>query len=214
MGAAPAPMPRLAQVRESVDILDTFRPPPAQPLRERLLGAAVYLTTTGGWGAVTMARLAELAGVSRQTVYNEIGGKTDLAEAMVQAELARFLAGVTTAFDAHPDDIVAAIEQAVSTTLTTAATNPLLQAIVSATHGLDTELLPLVTTRAGTLLGTATAVVTDLVGRYELAISPALRRAAVDVVVRAVLSHVMQPGGPPAASAHAVALAAGAMFDA
>ena len=208
-------MPRVAEVsrRESLDLPDTFRAPQLDPLRDRLIAAAVHLTTARGWGAVTMARLAELAGVSRQTVYNEIGGKSDLADAMVQSELGRFLQGVTAAFDAHPDDVVAAVEQAVLTTLTSAATNPLLQAIVSATHGLDTELLPLVTTRAATLLGTASAVVGDLVGRYDLPISPALHMAAVDVVVRVVLSHVMQPGAAPAVTAHAVALAASALLD-
>ena len=209
-------MPRLAlvpDVRGSADPNEAFRAPAAAPLRERLVAAAVHLTTTRGWGAVTMARLADLVGVSRQTVYNEIGGKSDLADAMVQAELARFLTGVTAAFDAHPDDLGAAIEQAVRTTLEAAAENPLLQAIVSATHGVDTELLPLVTTHAGTLLGAATAVVTELVGRYDTGVSDALRTAAVDVVVRSVLSHVMQPGGTPAATAHAIALAGSGMFD-
>ena len=128
-----------------------------------------------------MARLAGLTGVSRQTVYNEIGGKADLADAMVQAELAHFLEGVTTAFDAHPDDVVAAVEQAVATTLTAAATNPLLQAIVSATHGLDTELLPLVTTRAATLLGRATAVVTELSGAAGANVLATAARASVNV---------------------------------
>ena len=71
-------------------------------LRERLCDAAAELVTTVGWGRVTMARLAEVVGVSRQTVYNEIGTKNDLAEAVVLRELDRFLAGVTAAFDAHP----------------------------------------------------------------------------------------------------------------
>ena len=45
-------------------------------MRERVIDAgASALTTEDGWAQVTMARLADVVGVSRQTVYNEIGGK-------------------------------------------------------------------------------------------------------------------------------------------
>ena len=47
-----------------------------------------------------MARLAEEVGVSRQTVYNEVGTKPGLAEAMILSELDRFLGVVNRAFDA------------------------------------------------------------------------------------------------------------------
>ena len=50
--------------------------------RERVVDAAVRLTAQIGWSQVTMARLAEEVGVSRQTVYNEVGTKPGLAEAM------------------------------------------------------------------------------------------------------------------------------------
>ena len=62
-------------------------------LRQRMLAAAVELTTSEGWAHVTMSRLAQAVGVSRQTVYNEIGTKNALAEAMILAELETFLAG-------------------------------------------------------------------------------------------------------------------------
>ena len=49
--------------------------PVVAPLRARIVAEASVLTTESGWSAVTMARLAERVGVSRQTVYNEIGTK-------------------------------------------------------------------------------------------------------------------------------------------
>ena len=61
--------------------------------RDRIVSAAVAMTTSSGWASVTMARLAQEAGVSRQTVYNEVGSKPALAETMILEELARFLAG-------------------------------------------------------------------------------------------------------------------------
>ena len=38
--------------------------------RDRLLVAAARFTAEHGWGALTMGKLADLVGVSRQTVYN------------------------------------------------------------------------------------------------------------------------------------------------
>ena len=178
---------------------------PQLSMRERVLEAAVTLTTSGGWAQVTMARLADEVGVSRQTVYNEIGTKPRLAEAMILRELERFLGLVTVAFDAHPSDLVAAIRDASRSVLEASQDNPLLHAIVSATHGADTELLPLLTTHAGTLLSTAKGVLVDRVAPYGVGLSTPELDAAVDMVVRVVLSHVMQPSGPPAATADDIA---------
>lgn len=188
----------------------SFRAAPQAPLRERLVAAAIHLTSTSGWTSVTMARLAHLTGVSRQTVYNEIGTKPELAEAMVQAELARFLAAMTGAFEEHPDDVVAALRAAVTGVLELAHDNPLIQAVASATHGADTELLPLLTTRSADLLATAGAAVDGLLRPRRPRLADRRRADVVDVVVRTVLSHVMQPTRTPAATAEAVAWIAGA----
>ena len=166
-------------------------------LRQRLVTAAVGMTLADGWAGVTMARLAAEVGVSRQTVYNEIGTKPALAEAMILAELERFLGVVTEAFDRHPDDLVAAIEAACTSVLEVAQGNELLKAVVSATHGADTELLPLLTTHAESLLAAAKLVVAERVAPYDVPLDPVHLEAAIDMVVRVVLSHVMQPSGPP-----------------
>lgn len=189
------------------------RPDPAadEPLttRDRILAAAVRLTGTEGWGKVTMARLAAATGVSRQTVYNEVGGKPDLAEAMVLGELARFLAEVDGAFTAHPDDLTAALTAACRGVLEVAQDNELLHAVVSATHGAETELLPLLTTHAESLLSTAKAVLRERITPYDVALTPAQLDVSVDTVVRTMLSHVMQPSGTPEETAQALAWVAG-----
>jgi AcrR family transcriptional regulator len=172
----------------------------ATTLRERIVVAAVDTTLAQGWSQVTMARLAETVGVSRQTVYNEVGGKPALAEAMILAELERFLSIVTAAFDDHPTDLVAAIEAATTGVLRLARGNDLLKAVVSATHGADTELLPLLTTHAESLLESAKMVVAERVRTYDVPLDEHLD-PAIDMVVRVVLSHVMQPSGPPAETA-------------
>jgi AcrR family transcriptional regulator len=181
----------------------------SRTIRERIVMAATDLTTTEGWSAVTMSCLADIVGVSRQTVYNEIGTKPALAETMILSELARFLEEVDRAFLAHPDDLIAAIRAAVVGVLEFAEGNPLLHAIVSATHGADTELLPLLTTHAGALMGTAKMVIADHLSRFELDLDDDQKGFAIDAIVRIVLSHVMQPSGTPGEAADGVAWIAG-----
>src|SRR5690242_14631831 len=91
--------------------------PQMRTMNERVVAAAAELTCEVGWANVTMGKLADRVGVSRQTVYNEMGSKPALAEAMVLRELATFLAAVDRAFDQHPDDLVDAIRAAVNEVL-------------------------------------------------------------------------------------------------
>ncbi|MEZ5117067.1 MAG: TetR family transcriptional regulator [Candidatus Nanopelagicales bacterium] len=175
--------------------------------RRALLDAAADLTASTGWSGVTMGRLAASVGVSRQTVYNEFGSKPALAEAMVLDELGRFLDAVEQAFDRHPSDAVAAVRDAVRGVLTLAEERPLPRAIVAAGHGAETDLLPLLTIRSGAVLDAATTVVRNRLEAYDIGVSGARLGATVDLVVRAVLSHVMQPGGTPAETADDLAWA-------
>ena len=171
------------------------------PLRQRIVAAAVEITLAHGWARVTMARLAAEVGVSRQTVYNEIGTKPALAEAMILGELERFLSVVNDAFDRNATDLVAAIEEAARGVLVLAQGNELLKAVVSATHGADTELLPLLTTHSESLLAAAKLVVAERVAPYDVGLDGPRLDAAIDMVVRVVLSHVMQPTDSPEATA-------------
>ena len=178
---------------------------PVVALRDRLCDAAVSVITSEGWARVTMARLADEVGVSRQTVYNEIGTKNDLAEAVVLRELDRFLAGVVRSFDENPDDLVQEIRHSARRVLKYAQDNDLLLAVDSATHGADTELLPLLTTHAESLLVAAKMVVGERLAGYEVDLAPDRLDASIDMVVRLVLSHVMQPSADPATTADDIA---------
>lgn len=179
-------------------------------MRARIVDAAVAITAESGWSGVTMAVVADRVGVSRQTVYNEVGTKHGLAEAVILHELERFLGVVTRAFEEHRDDLVGAIRAASRGVLELAQDNQLMRAVVSATHGADTELLPLLTTHAESLLATAKLVVAEGLASYDLPLEDHHVDVAIDVVVRVVLSHVMQPSGSPAETADGIAWLAGA----
>lgn len=171
--------------------------------RQRIVDAAVRLTADGGWPAVTMAAVGEHAGVSRQTVYNEIGSRERLAEAVVLDELGRYLDAVGTGFDRHPGDLRAALRAAVLGVLRRAETSPLLAAVLA--PGGRTDLLPPLTTDAAAVIAAASAALDARLDAYPLGVDGRARSAAVDMVVRTVLSHVMQPGRPAARTADDVA---------
>jgi AcrR family transcriptional regulator len=184
----------------------TGGPPPRRTLlREAIVEAAITQTCDAGWTSVTMAGLAADVGVSRQTVYNEVGSRTQLAEAMVLHELAGFLAAVEAAFDAHPGDAVAAVRRATRAVLMLARSNALLVAVVSSTHGGGNDLLPFLTTRGDLLLQGAIVVVSRGLRRS----SPDLPRRdttlVAETIVRLVLSHVVRPTGSPTRTASEVA---------
>jgi AcrR family transcriptional regulator len=182
-------------------------------LRERLLAAASELTTEHGWARLTMGGLAERVGVSRQTVYNEIGSKPELATALVMRELDRFLTVVDSAFADHPppgaDALTAAIEAASERVLRLAGESPLLHAVLSSSQGADSDLLPLLTTHSEPLLETAGTMIRAHVDRYDVPLDSHRVEVLIDMVVRLVLSHVMNPSGSPAETAGSIGWIAG-----
>ncbi|RNL75318.1 TetR/AcrR family transcriptional regulator [Nocardioides marmorisolisilvae] len=176
--------------------------------RERLINEAAELTRAGGWGSITMAKLADRVGVSRQTVYNEIGSKQQLAEAMIMHELEVFLRSVDAAFEAHPGDLVAAIREAALEVLRTARTNPLLHAVLSASHGAESSLLPLLTTQAEPIIDAAGVLIRGHLTAYDVPLTEDRVSALVDMVIRVLLSHVTAPGGSPERTAEDIAFIA------
>ncbi|MET9662370.1 TetR/AcrR family transcriptional regulator [Streptomyces sp. NPDC006510] len=65
--------------------------------REVLLDAALSALATLPWTSVRMVDVAAAAGVSRQTLHNEFGGKDGLARALVRDAVDGYLAGVERA---------------------------------------------------------------------------------------------------------------------
>ena len=164
--------------------------------RERILDAAWRITSEQGWSAITMSRLGDAAGVSRQSVYNEFGGKQQVAEALIGRELQRFLAAVDAGI-AEGDTPGESAQRGGEAVLRLASDNPMLKATLSAAAGSPSPLLPLLTSQSLPLIQTATArVEAGLVAAHPQISGPHLT-SAVDTIVRVVLSHVVQPGPAP-----------------
>ena len=173
--------------------------------RDRLVAQAAELTRSGGWQAITMAKLADRVGVSRQTVYNEIGSKRQLAEAMIMHELEVFLQAVDAAFEDNPGSLTDAIREAATRVLEMARTNPLLHAVLSASHGAESALLPLLTTQVEPLIEAAHGLVRRHLDSYDHGLDEDRIDPLVDMVIRLVLSHVTAPSTSPEETADNIA---------
>lgn len=181
-------------------------------VQERLLDATAELFAEVGWRHVTMSKVADRAGLSRQTVYNEFGTKPALAEELVLRELDAFLTLVRTRI-AAAGDAIEAISSAAEGALSMATTSPLLKAILDSAHAGDSELLPFVT-QSGVLVDRARAVVAEsITARFDLPLATEQVTLAADAIVRLVLSHVTQPDRPPAVVAMELAWIVGAILD-
>ncbi|MDG4837256.1 TetR family transcriptional regulator [Micromonospora sp. WMMD967] len=166
------------------------------PVRDSIVDAARALTVATGWDGVRMGAVASAAGVSRQTVYNEFGSKAGLAEALARREVDTFVGDVRAALLAHGADVRAGAYAAIAHTLTTAAENPLVKAILSSARGGSDELLPYLTTRAEVVLTEASGALIDWAGDHLPGADQAALAFAADTTVRLVVSHIVLPRAP------------------
>ena len=175
----------------------TYRETNRERLRGSLVTAARELTIGSGWDGVRMADVADAAGVSRQTVYNEFGDKSGLAEALAAREIDAFVGDVRAALLHHGPDIRAAGRAAIRHTLLEAAGNPLIKAILTSARGGADELLPYLTTRSELLLAAATAVIGEWARTHLPEHAPRVVAVAAESIVRLVVSHIVQPSQAP-----------------
>ena len=184
---------------------EPFRATVRSMLRDRLLDAAAYAFSKEGWRRLTMATIADRAGVSRQTVYNEFGSKQSLAEQLVMRELDVFLDVVRQRIT-EEDDFTAGVRAAVDGALELAEDNALLRSVLESGHTGDTELLPYIFQSQG-LIDRATDFLHELVVVKfpDLPLQGARLSVALETVVRLVLSPVTQPSRPRGETADDIA---------
>ncbi|MFE7760223.1 TetR/AcrR family transcriptional regulator [Streptomyces sp. NPDC057438] len=106
--------------------------------RESLLDAAYTALMRRPWSAVRMVDVAAVAGVSRQTLYNEFGSKDGLARALVRREADGYLAGVDRAL-ATPADTRDRLAATAEWTVRASRNNVLVRAMLT---GCWSERLP------------------------------------------------------------------------
>lgn len=190
---------------EPMDATPRHRDPARRNPPDAIIDAARRLAIDRGWDAVRMGQVAAVAGVSRQTVYNEFASKAGLAEALAGREVERFVTEVRDHLFAHGADARAAAYAAVAHVLTEAAANPLLKAILTGARGGVDPLLPFLTTRADVILMAATSTIEDWARTHFAGIDLAELAFGADTIVRLVVSHITLPLAPAEQTARRLA---------
>ncbi len=163
--------------------------------RDLLLDAAADAVLGGAeWSRLRMADVARAAGVSRQTLYYEFGSKDAVGEALAMREAERYMTGADAAMVGHEGSPGEAVGAATEFTLTEAASNPLLKAVLTDDSG---GLLPFLTTRSEALLAAAREHCASYLLSSWPELDPQLVLLVADAVNRLTLSHLVLPGGRP-----------------
>lgn len=184
---------------------------PSRDLPAEILDATAELLVARGFRKLRMQDVAERVGVSRQTVYNEFGDKTGLAQALVLRETNRLLDGIDAALSGH-DDARDAVGAAVAFVLAEGSESPLVKAALTADG--SEEFLPLLTTRGGPVFTAAMERLAAHARTHWPQLSDAEIDLAAEVAVRLTVSHLMLPLDPVDRAAAKVSRAVTALLRA
>lgn len=160
-------------------------------LRTTVLDALRDLLDNRDWSGVTMADVAAISGVSRQTVYNEFGSRNGLATAYAMRLVDEFVSLVGVAIEQNTDRIVDALRDGFAAFFATAAEDPLIRSLLSGEAKPD--LLKLITTDAAPLISSATAGLTRVIAESWVALPTADAEPIARAIARMALSFVAMP---------------------
>ncbi|MET9322457.1 TetR/AcrR family transcriptional regulator [Streptomyces sp. NPDC003038] len=164
--------------------------------RESLLEAAGAALATRPWPAVRMVEVAATAGVSRQTLYNEFGGKEGLGHALVRREADWYLDGVDRALG-HPAASAERLAAVAEWTVRAARAHPLVRALLT---GCWDAALPAPGPTRGPGSGPPGpgALARAVSERAAAALAPDEGAQRCELAVRLALSYVIAPAEGPA----------------
>ncbi|MGL6234494.1 MAG: TetR family transcriptional regulator [Segniliparus sp.] len=163
-------------------------------LRESILDALQRLLDRQDWSEVTMADVANAAGVSRQTLYNEFQSRTGLVEAYALRLADQLADAVDDAIQANVGDFHLSLVQGFQMFFAQIGSDPLIVSFLSGEAKPD--LMRLLTTDSGPIIQRAAARLTDsLVASW---VAPSLNDAGIfaRALVRLALSYVSAPPEP------------------
>ncbi|CAM2937279.1 TetR family transcriptional regulator [Prescottella defluvii] len=160
-------------------------------LRESILGAVRDLLLERDWSKVTMTDVAAVAGISRQTLYNEFGSRQGLAEGYALQLVDRFVDAVAAAVYAHVGDARAALVDGFTAFFHASADDPLVCSL--RTGAAKPDLLRIVTTDSAPLIERASGRLAETFRRSWIQASEDDSAILARGVVRVALSYVSMP---------------------
>ena len=158
-----------------------------------------------------MGDIASTAGVSRQTLYNEFGNKSEFAVNLTIHEGERFLGAVEDEVRAHTDNPRAAIRAALELFLRTAGEDPLIRMVV--TDDGSGGMLPFVTTQGMPVVVWATARLSAVIEEGWPQAPKHEVKLLAEALVRLAISYITNPSETPDSTAASVAELLGPFID-
>lgn len=180
-----------------------YRAAARQLLRDTMLDAAGRLLSDRAWAQITMSDVARAAGVSRQTLYKELGTRDEFAQQFVIREGTRFMNEVEQAILARLHDVRGAVTAGLEVFLTMASEDPLMRLLLEddGTGG----MLPLLTTQSRPVLEWASERLCQVMHSGWSGIDDEDAEMLADTFVRLALSYVTMPRQSPHEAAATVA---------
>lgn len=160
-------------------------------LREMVLDAMHDLLLTKDWSAVTLSDIAAAAGVSRQSIYNEFGSRSGLAQGYALRLADRLVDSIGEAIDANVGRPFPAFLDGFRSFFVDSAADPL---VISLQTGVaKPDLLALITTDSAPIITRGSTRLSETLLNSWIPIGPEDAGVLARAVVRLAMSYVSMP---------------------
>jgi len=174
-----------------------FRAKVQEMLRTTILDVAWKRASEVDWQAVRISDIADDVGVSRQTIYNEFGGKDAVARALFERDLAKFVEGIRECTERAPD-FATSLRESLTWMLGQAAEHPVLRRTLRAARaGSEQTLLPMLTVNVDVVLLPMRAALVEIYGGRWPHWDADATALTCDLVIRQSISQLVAPSDFP-----------------
>lgn len=164
---------------------------PAFALRDSVLDAMRDLLLARDWSGITLGDVARVAGVSRQTIYNEFGSRHGLAHGYAVRLADRLVDAVDDALHHNIGDVYTAFLQGFRTFFTESAADPLVISLL--TGAAKPDLLQIITTDSGPIITRCSDRLTTIFVHSWVRASHDDIGIVARAIVRLAMSYVSMP---------------------
>ncbi|NXY93954.1 TetR/AcrR family transcriptional regulator [Streptomyces sp. BR123] len=165
--------------------------------RESLLEAASVALSARPWPSVRMVDVAAAAGVSRQTLYNEFGGKAGLGRALVRREADWYLDGIDRVLRAPAASGGDRLASVAEWTVRAARARPLVRALLTGSWDGTLPMPPGQDARPGVPAPAPAELARAVRARAAAVLAPGDGGQRCELAVRLALSYVIAPAREP-----------------